>query len=83
MTGEKAVGILLPMKAIVIGDIEAACLVGELEEDKERRSRGMELLSIEVPEDFFWRLTSHLEEEGGGSRTIIKVLTEYMDNHPV
>ena len=59
------------MKAIILGDIEAVYLAREMEEDEDRRSRGKELVSVEVDRELYEELC---KEDGA----VIAALEEYI-----
>ena len=71
------------MRAITFGDIDAVYLARELEEDEERRERGQELVSFEVPEEFFWELCDYMEKKHKGAVLFQEMIREYMEAHPV
>ena len=71
------------MKALVLGNIDAVYLAQEMAEDEERRSRGMELVSFEVPEALFLELCEYMKKRKADSSLFQEILKEYMEAHPV
>lgn len=64
--------------------INEICLQREREEDLEREARGMELLSYEVPEEWYWKLVSYSEKsEIRGTALLQYALDDYMSRHPL